>query len=339
MTDLTTRRRLCAAALGAALMPGLPRARASSAPAPRPAQLTLAGPGAVVSYPLMHMAATGALAEHAAQLRFRLWQTPDQLRTLLVNQEVDFSAAPSTLPALLHNRGLPVRLVNISVWGILWLVSRDPAVKTFADLAGRELVVPFQRDLPAVLLDTLLDAQTARGLAPVTLRRTRDAQDAIALVLNGQAETVLLVEPMASLLLWRAAQPESASGGVTLYRAQSLEQAWRGEFAQQPSLPQAGVMAAVGVAGDAPLCRAVDEAYARSARWCTEHPQDCAALVQKHLPHLPAAAIVTAIRNTRLDTRSAHAARPELEALYTLLGSRYPQAIGGALPPAGFYGP
>ena len=327
------RRRFCAAALGAALLPRPPFALA--APGGRHAQLTLAGPSAVVSYPLMHMAASGALAEHADQLRFRLWQTPDQLRTLLVNQDVDFSAAPCTLPALLHNRGLPVRLLNISVWGILWLVSREPAVKTFAGLAGRELVVPFQRDLPAALLDTLLETQAKSGLAPIALRRTRDAQDAIALVLNGQAQHVLLVEPMVSLLLWRAAQ----AGGPPLYRGQSLKQAWRDRFPAQPTLPQAGVMAATGVAADARLCHAVNQAYASSARWCADHPAQCAALVQEHLPHLPAAAIEAAIRGTRLESRSAQDARPELEALYRLLASRFPQAIGGNLPPVGFYGP
>ncbi len=328
-----TRRRFCAAALGAALLPRLHTVQAATPK--RHAQLTLAGPGAVVSYPLMHMAATGALSDYTDTLRFRLWQTPDQLRTLLVNRDIDFSAAPSTLPALLHNRGMPVRLLNISVWGILWLVSRNPDVKTFDDLAGRELVAPFQRDLPAVLLDTLLQAQADRGLAPVTLRRTRDAQDAIALMLNGQADNVLLVEPMASMLLWRAAQ----AGGTPLYRAQSLEQAWRASFPDQPSLPQAGVMAAVGVADDAGLCQAVDSAYAESARWCAANPQACAALVREHLPHLPAAAIEDAIRRTRLESRSARDARPELEALYRLLASRFPQAIGGDLPPVGFYGP
>ena len=167
MKNPPTRRRFCAAMTAAALLPGWGVARAR----PR-ATLTLAGPGAVVSYPLMHMAATGALAGQADSVRFRLWQSADQLRALLVNGEVDFSATPSTLPALLRNRGLPVRLLNISVWGILWLVSRDASITSFEDLAGRELAVPFQRDLPAVLLDTLLEAQAARGLAPVKLRRT-----------------------------------------------------------------------------------------------------------------------------------------------------------------------
>lgn len=300
----------------------------------RRAALTLAGPAAVVSYPLMHMAATGALDAHAGQVRFRLWQTADQLRSLLVNDGVDFSAAPCTLPALLRNRGMPVRLLNISVWGILWLVSRDPSVRTFADLAGRELLMPFQRDLPAVLLDTLLQAQEAQGGAPVRLRRTRDALDAIALMLDGQAETVLLVEPMASLLLKRGSQ----APGLSLHRAQSLEAAWRERFPAQPALPQAGIMAAAGVAADTALCDAVDAAYTRSAAWCIANPAACAALVHGHLPHVPADAIEDAIRVTRLDSRPAHAIRPELEALYRLLAERFPQALGGDLPDAGFYG-
>lgn len=334
MTNSHMRRRFCGAALGTALLSGLPIVRAS--PTRRPATLTLAGPAAVVSYPLMHMAATGALAAHTEQLRFRLWQTPDQLRTLLVNGDLDFGAAPSTLPALLHNRGMPVRLLNISVWGILWLVSRDPAVQTFDDLAGRDLLVPFQRDLPAVLLDTLLAAHAERGMAPVALRHTRDGQDAIALMLDGQASQALLVEPMASLLLWRAQQTERAPA---LHRGQSLEQAWRTAFPAQPLLPQAGVMAAAGVAGNAELCLAVEQAYAASARWCVAHPAECAALVRGHLPHLPQPAIENAILATRLESRSAQDARPELEALYRLLAGRFPQAIGGKLPPIGFYGP
>ncbi|WZB74826.1 ABC transporter substrate-binding protein [Achromobacter insuavis] len=330
MKNTLTRRHFCAAIAAAALLPGWGAARAR----PR-ATLTLAGPGAVVSYPLMHMAATGALAGQADSVRFRLWQSADQLRALLVNGDVDFSAAPSTLPALLRNRGLPVRLLNISVWGILWLVSRDPAIQSFEDLAGRELAVPFQRDLPAVLLDTLLEAQAARGLAPVKLRRTRDGQDAIALMLDGQAEHALLVGHGVVAVVAGAAAGRRA-------RAASRPQPGAGlarRVSAQPSLPQAGVMAAAGVADDAALCQAVDAAYAASARWCMDHPAECAALVREHLPHMPQAALEAAIRQTRLQSRSAREARPDIEALYQLLANRYPQAIGGGLPPVGFYGP
>lgn len=302
--------------------------------APRYESLTLAGPAAVVSYPLMHMAQTQALSQYTDKLEFRLWQNPDQLRVLLAKKEVDYSAAPSNLSALMFNKGQAVKQLNISVWGILWLVSRDPAVKDFSDLAGKELLVPFQRDLPAVLLDTLLAKQAEPGKDAVRLRRTRDAQDAIALMLTGQGDQALLVEPTASLLLWQAEQKK-----VALHRGQSLEQAWAEVFPSQQALPQAGVMANVTVAQDTELNQAVERAYAESARWCSQQPQACAQMVHGYLPQFPVPAIQTAIEKTRLDSRPASEIRPQLEALYQLLADQHPQALGGGLPAAGFYGP
>ncbi|SHH16764.1 ABC transporter substrate-binding protein [Pollutimonas bauzanensis] len=322
--------------LKALLLGALCMAAASlPARAARYEKLTLAGPTAVVTFPLLHMVETQALKQYTDKLEFRLWQNPDQLRVLLAKKEIDFSAAPSNLPALMANRGDPVRLLNISVWGILWLVSRDPAVHGFADLAGKELLVPFQRDLPAVLLDTLLQAQALPPEKAVRLRRTRDSQDAIALMLTGQGQHALLVEPTASLLMWRNQQ----QGGAPLYRAQSLEAAWRASFPGQADLPQAGIMVNSHLAHDIALSRAVDQAYADSAAWCSSHPRDCAELVHRHIPHLPVAAIEDAIEVTRLDSRPANTIRPQLEALYRLLGEQHPQAIGGRLPDADFYGP
>lgn len=299
------------------------------------ALLRLAGPAAVVSFPLLHMLDSGALAEYAERVELRLWQNPDQLRVLLANEEIDFTAAPSNLPALLANRGQPVRLLNISVWGILWLVSRDPEIKGFGDLAGKELVVPFQRDLPALLVNELLRAKGMRAGQDLRIRHVRDSLDAQTLLLAGQVDNVLLVEPAASLLLWRNRQ----QGGKPLYRVQSLESAWGEAFPGQPELPQAGLMASGPAANNSALSQAVERAYADSARWCSAEPAACAELVHRHLPHLPTAALEESIRATRLHSRPAHEVREQLEALYRLLGEHNPQAIGGRLPVVGFYGP
>lgn len=324
------RRLLAVASCGAAVLMG-----SAALAAPKYPTLTLAGPTAVVTFPLLHMVETDALADYTDKLIFRLWQNPDQLRVLLAKKQIDFSAAPSNLPALMANRGDPVRLLNISVWGILWLVSRDPDVGGFADLAGKELLVPFQRDLPAVLLDTLIEAQDfAAGEAP-QLRRTRDAQDAIALMLTGQGDHVLLVEPTASLLMWR----NKEQGDAPLYRALSLEAAWKDSFPGQAELPQAGIMANSHIAHDTALSAAVEKAYAASAAWCSSNARECAELVHRHIPQLSVIATEEAIRVTRIDSRPAHSVRAQLEALYGLLGKSNPQAIGGRLPDAGFYGP
>ncbi|HET8597380.1 MAG TPA: ABC transporter substrate-binding protein [Castellaniella sp.] len=316
---------LLAAALSAAPAAG-------AAPYP---SLVLAGPTAAVSFPLIHMVESGALADWADEVRFRHWKNPDQLRVLLAKQEVDFSAAPVNLPAIMANRGQDVRLLNVSVWGLLWFVSSDPAVKTVADLAGKPLLSTFQRDLPALLLQRLLATQGLTGERAPAIRYARDAQDASALVLTGQAPNVLLPEPSVSLLLAQNAR----QGGRPLHRVQSLEDAWRQAFPRQPDLPQAGLMANAHRAGDAALGQAVARAYEASARWCKAEPAACAREVHRHLDFLPLDAIETSIRVTRLESRDAHDVRPALEALYRLILEHNPQAVGGRLPAPAFYGP
>ena len=322
------------AALHALLLPllGSPLAWAAI----RRPVLRLSGPSAVVSFPLLHMIETGALAPFADKVEFRPWHSVDQLRALLTSGAIDFTATPSNLPALMANKGDPVRLLNVSVWGIQWLVSRDRAVKRLEDLKGEELLVGYQRDLPALVLEKMLQAKRMQVGRDIRLRFIRDPQDAIALLLSGQARHAILGEPTTSLLLWRNRQQ---AGAAPLYRAQSQRQAWRETFPAQPDFPTAGIMAASAVAGDRALSRAVDSAYAASTRWCIANPAACAALVVRQFPQMPPAAVEESIRHTELDSRSASQVRPQLEAMYTLLAENNPQAVGGRLPDPGFYGP
>lgn len=291
--------------------------------------LRLGGPAAVVSFPLMHMAREGVeTGDGRRPARFELWTGADQLRVRLAHGEVDYSAAPANLPALMANRGEPVKLLNVSVWGLLWLVSRDPDVERFTDLRGDELLTPFRRDMGAIALQALFEAQGLEPGRDLELRQTRDALDAVSLMLAGQGRHAVLPEPTASLLLLRS----RAGGGAPLHRGQSLEAAWAEAFPEQPELPQAGVMAAAHVADDAALNQAVVAAYAASARWCKAEPADCAGLAHGYLPHMPLAALEESIRVTRLDGLPAAEVRPQLEALYRLILEGQPEAIGGRMP-------
>jgi NitT/TauT family transport system substrate-binding protein len=315
-----------------------PQAPAAAATAPEPADepLRLAGPGAVVSFPLMRMAEVGVTVDgRMLPAKFRLWQSADQLRVMLARGEIDYSATPANLPALMANRGEPVRLLNVSVWGLLWLVSRDPQVHDFGDLRGRTLLTPFRRDMGAIALHELYAAQGLEPGRDLQLHQARDALDAVALMLAGQADHAVLPEPTASLLLQR----NRNEGGAPLYRVQSLEAAWALRFPQQPELPQAGVMAAAPRAADTALAQAIVTAYAEASRWCKDDPPACAALARRHLPHMPLPALEESIRVTRLDGLPTAQVRPQLEALYRLILASQPEAVGGRLPDPAFYGP
>lgn len=290
----------------------------------------------MVSFPLMRMADTGvAVGGQQRPAQFALWQNADQLRVLLARGELDYSAAPTHVPALLASHGQRVRLLNVAVWGMLWLVSRDPQLHDFGDLRGRTLVTPYRRDMGAITLTAVLDSHGLVVDRDVRLIHSRDAQDVVALMLAGRGEHALLPEPLASLLLWR----NRHSGGAPLYRVQSLEEAWSQQFPDQPELPQAGVMAAATRAEDRSLAAAIVTAYAQAAQWCKAQARACAQLAQRYLPDIPVPVLESAISVTRLDGIAARQARPQLEALYRRILEQEPEAIGAALPADEFYGP
>ncbi|HFQ9247433.1 TPA: ABC transporter substrate-binding protein [Pseudomonas aeruginosa] len=298
--------------------------------------LNLAGPPSVVSFPLFRMIEQNALASQAQEVHLQLWQNGEQLRAMLVSGQIDFSAAPSNVPANLYNRGQAVRLLTVSAWGVHWLVSRDPNVHDFSDLRGKELVVPLRHDMPGIVVDRLLAAQGWQTGRELTIRSARDFPSAVNQLLSGQADHALLVEPSVSVLLARNAQQ---SGAAPLYRVKSLQGLWADSFPEQPELPQAGLMAYGAVVKDEALLAEVALAYQNASLWCQQQQRACAELAHRYLPHLPIEALEQAIAHSPLDPRPANQVQPQLQAFYQLLFSQAPELIGGRLPDAGMYTP
>ena len=73
-------------------------------------KITLAGPFAAVSDPLIRMVNIGALDDVADKVEFVIWKNPDQMRALALKGDVDFIATPTNVAANLYNRGADIRL-------------------------------------------------------------------------------------------------------------------------------------------------------------------------------------------------------------------------------------
>ena len=107
-------------------------------------KIVVAGPIASVSHPLFYMIENDVLKDLNKKIEFRLWNNPDELRALILRGDVDFIALPTNVAANLHNKGVDLKLLNVSVWGILQLISRDKDLKTIEDFKGKKIVVPFR---------------------------------------------------------------------------------------------------------------------------------------------------------------------------------------------------
>lgn len=296
-------------------------------------EIKLSGPAAVISYPLMVMADQQSLAEQGVSFSFTRWKNPDQLRALIIGGQVDVSAMPSNLAAIFFNKGHELTLLNISVWDIMTIVSRDPNLTTLTGLAGKQIVVPFKNDMPTILLNQLLSKQLAANSNSVKQRTSHNLLDSSQLLLAGQVDYALLIEPVTSMVIHRNSQ----QNGKPIYRSINISKQWQQTFPTSPALPQAGIIANKTIRGKTALLKQINQLYQSKAKWCKNEPEQCAKIVTKFLPKAPEAALVEAIKHTELEARTAADIKPELEGFFKVLQGTNAKLIGSKLPADNFY--
>jgi NitT/TauT family transport system substrate-binding protein len=274
----------------------------------------------------------------AQATEFTLWRDPDQLRVMALGRKADVLAMPSNVAANLYNRGAGVRLLNISTWGALWIVTRDAQRRQLDDYRGEEIAVPFRGDMPDLMLQLLAAKQGLDLRRDLRLRYVPTPMEALQLLLTRRVRHALLAEPAVSLALRKTQSFPIGLVAPELHRGLDVQQEWGRLFARAPRLPQAGI-AAVGAVREQPqVLAAVQQAYARSVAWCRAHPLECGQLMAQRIDMLTPDAVADAIATSQLDAVPAAQARPELEFFFAQLHARDPALLGGKLPDAGFFG-
>ena len=302
-------------------------------------KLVLSGPYASVSYPLIHMVESGALKDLAETVEFRPWKDPDQLRQLALEtkNEADFVAMPSNVAANLYNRGVKLKLLNVATWGVLWMVSRDPGLKTLADFKGKEVVMPFRADMPDIVFQSLAEKQGLDPKRDFTLRYVATPFEAMQLLITRRADHALLAEPAISVALRKTHSFPVSVVAPELYRSASLQDEWGRLMQRQARIPQAGMVALGKVLGDPALIERFQRAYAASLAWCEAQPDECGRMVAKRIDRISAEGVADSVRIDNSVFVRATDARPELEFFLGVLLARQAGLVGGKLPDDGFY--
>ncbi|MCK2087473.1 PhnD/SsuA/transferrin family substrate-binding protein [Thauera aromatica] len=300
-------------------------------------RLVLAGPSAAVSNPLIRMVDSGALADVAEVVEFVPWRDPDQLRVMALDGRADVLAMPTNVAANLYNRGAKLQLLNVSTWGVLWLVSRDPALKTLADLRGKEVAMPFRGDMPDIVFQLLAGQQGIDVKKALRLRYVASPVDAMQLLVMRQVDHALLAEPAASMALRKTGSFPLNVVAPELHRSVDLQKEWGRVFARAARIPQAGI-AVMGALRERPdVVARIEAEYARALAWCREQASACGQAVAARIDLLSAEAVADSIAVSQTEAVPASAARAELEFMFGHLHAKNPALIGGKLPDDGFY--
>jgi len=310
---------------------------AGTAHAAKLPRLILAGPYASVSNPLIHMVESGALRDVADKVEFVPWKDPDQLRVLALEGRADFVAMPTNVAANLYNRGVKLNLLNVSTWGVLWMISRDPKLKTLADFKGKEIAMPFRADMPDIVFGLLAQAQGIDPRRDFRLRYVASPLDAMQLLVMRRVDHALLAEPAVSMALRKTRSFPVSLIAPELYRSVDLQKEWGRVFRTEARMPQAGIVVLGKARTDARLIERFQAEYAASLRWCQANAVACGRMVAKYVDLLTPEAVADSMAASQMRVVPARQARPELEAFFRRLHAQQPALLGGRLPDAGFY--
>lgn len=300
-------------------------------------KLVIAGPPAGVSNGLIHLLASDGFADIAEQVEFILWSNPDQLRALALNGKVDFIAMPTNVAANLYNRGAPLALLNVSQWGVLWMISRDPDMKTLADFKGQEIAIPFRADMPDIIFTHLAERQ---GLIPskdFQLNYTATPMDAMQLLIMRRVDHALLAEPAVSMALRKTKSFPLSVIAPELHRSVDLQHEWARVMGTEARIPQAGIAVVGDKRKNIELVTRFETAYAKATQWCQDNQQQCGEEVAAQVPMLSAEAVSDALAAQVNHYATAFDAQHELQDFLQILLDKQPASVGGKLPDINFY--
>lgn len=299
-------------------------------------KIVIAGPFASVSHPILHMIRENALKDVAKEVEFRLWKNPDELRALVIKGDVDFVAIPTNTAAILNNKGIDIQLLNVSVWGILGMISRDDSLKSLKDYKGKKVAVPFRADMPDIVFTQLLKKQGINPKRDMELVYVASPIDAMQMLILRRVDHALLAEPAISVALRKTKSFPISIVAPDLYRSVDLQEEWAEVFNTSHDVPQAG-MAVLGRMTDKHVIKRFLEEYDKSLKWYISHPKEAGVMVAKEIDLLSEDGVADSIAHINMKSVQAHDAKPKLEFFFNVLKDANAKSIGGRLPDAPFY--
>ena len=300
-------------------------------------KIVVAGPFATVSHPIMHMIETDALKDLDKKIEFRLWKNPDELRALILNGDINFIAVPTNVAANLYNKGVDIKLLNVSIWGILGMISRDPNLKSLKDFKGKEIAVPFRADMPDIVLTELIKKHGLDPQKDFNFRYVSSPIDAMQMLILRRVDHALLAEPAISIALRKTKSFPISVVAPDLYRSVDLQKEWGELFQTKAKLPQAGIAYIGDTKGKEILINRFLQEYSKSLEWYKHNPVEASKLIVKELPMLEENGLADSISHISFESINAIEAKDDLESFFNILKNSEPKSIGGKIPDLNLY--
>lgn len=259
---------------------------------------------------------------------YTLIKGPDQIVAKIISGEADIAALPTNLAAVLYNKGINLRLLAITNWGVNYLIGRDASVRTWNDLHGKEVAATAQGATPDILFRFMLEAHGLDPEADLRIRYYSTPIELAQLFIAGRIDLAVLPEPWVTQVLMKEANTE-----ILL----DFQAEWKRLHNQERSYPQSCLVVKTQFAEEHPeLIAAFLREAAASGAWVKQNPAQAGILAEKYIS-IQAEAGGFAITRCNLDFNKPLEVKTEIEGFLQALYEYNPNSIGARIPDANFF--
>lgn len=259
---------------------------------------------------------------------YALIKSPDQIVAKLVTEEAEIAALPTNLAAVIYNKGINIRLLAITNWGVNYVVGRDDSIQSWADLKGKTVAIAPKGATPDLLFRFLTETNGLNAVQDLDLRYFPSPVELAHLVIAGQTDLAILPEPWATHVTM-----QDPSAKILL----DFQLEWKDRQNRDRSYPQSCLVVNGEFAGKHPeILAAFFKEAAASGAWVNQYPKFAALLGEEYLS-IPAQAGELAIPRCNLNFIKATEVRKEIDYFFQVLYRFNPNSIGESIPDEKFY--
>ncbi|WP_373838546.1 ABC transporter substrate-binding protein [Methanospirillum sp.] len=297
-------------------------------------ELVLVGPPGPMAIPLAYLAENNKLNDIAEKTTLKIWENQDQLLAMINGGDTPhFVTMPSNTAATLYNKGIDLKSLDISVWGILYVISTDPSIKSIKDLTDHEVIVPFEGAMPDLLFNNICQKTGIDTSKDLSIYYASTPQQTAQLLLAGQKNCAVLTEPLATQVILKGKK-----AGTDFYRSINLQEEWNKATGLGDRIPIAGTVAMPKIMNNPDAIKKFMEEYSLAIDWLKNNPDEAGDLgSQIEKLGFEAKPIAESVKNTRWDFVRANECKEDIETFFTVLAEQNPKIIGGKLPDSGYY--
>jgi NitT/TauT family transport system substrate-binding protein len=262
-----------------------------------------------------------------ASVRVMILNEPMQVRKMMLDGTADFAILPTTMAALVYNKGLEYKMLGVPDWGSLFLFGSDTTIKGWNNLRGKRIYLMAKGMTPDVLFRYLL---SKNGLDPekdVVLDYSFPTHiDLANAVAAGKAQLGVISEPMSSL---------AAAKNKDVKPLIDLNAEWQKTEGSKMALTAFMAKKSL-IEKDSKTVDKIIASYRLSAEWVNSKPDSAAALIVKYgiLPDRNIA--IASIPRSSLGYESAKTAEKQIMQFLEVFYKMNPEIIGGKMPDEGF---